>query len=493
MSSFSRTVVTAAIALALATGTSSSQVPGVSLPPVGLPGLGSPGGGGISGVGTEPSMGDSPVLGGLNDIGTLSDIGGIAGLPGDPGIGALSGVNGVNGVGLAGFSSNQLLNPRLDAVHGPLDVNMYNDKASLLELRRLRLRMLVREYRHQLETDGLGQPVRRGVLVITDPDPRSLQIAVRTGFRILTDHHIAGLGVRTLTVAVPKRMTVRAALKRLRTVAPRINADFDHVYEPAGGSLLPVAGALAASKAAASNGFVGRKIGMIDGGVAAHPSLARSSIEQRGFAGDAQPTGHGTAVASLIVGNHGPFRGAARGSSLLVADVYGGNRAAGSASMIANALGWLANHRPSVINVSLVGPPNNLLARAIGAVHSRGIQVVAAVGNDGPAAPPQFPASYPGVVSITGVDGGGRALPEAGQSTQLDFAAPGADMVAALPGQGYSIVRGTSFASPLAAARLALVGSQQRLALEARPGKGRVGRGIVCANCRVAPKALRAK
>ena len=82
---------------------------------------------------------------------------------------------------------------------------------------------------------------------------------------------------------------------------------------------------------------------------------------------------------------------------------------------------------------------------------------------------------------------------EAGKATHLDFAAPGADMAAALPGQGYARVRGTSFAAPLAAARLALAGSPQRLAAEARPGKGRVGRGIVCGDCRTEPRTVRAR
>jgi hypothetical protein len=284
-------------------------------------------------------------------------------------------------------------------------------------------------------------------------------------------------------------MSVRDAMKRLRKAAPGLQVDYDHVFEPAGGSLMPLAGALA-SMAGAGNG---RLIGMIDGGVASHPSLAGSSIEQNGFAGAPKPTGHGTAVASLLVGNQGPFRGAANGAQLYVADVYGGSNAAGSASAIVQALGWLAAHGPQVINISLVGPPNAVVARAIGAVQRRGIRVVAAVGNDGPAAPPQYPASYPGVVAVTAVDAKGRALPEAGRAAHLDFAAPGADMAAALPGQGYARVRGTSFAAPLAAARLALDGSPERLAAEARPGSGRVGRGIVCFECRVDPKLVGAK
>jgi hypothetical protein len=282
---------------------------------------------------------------------------------------------------------------------------------------------------------------------------------------------------------------VRSALKLLHKIAPQMQADFDHVFEPAGGALLPLAGALASGAGIAGD----RTIGMIDGGVASNPSLAGASIEQNGFAGSPKATGHGTAIASLLVGNQGSFRGAATGAQLYVADVYGGSQAAGSASAIVRALGWLASKHTQVINVSLVGPPNKLVQRAIQALQARGIEVVAAVGNDGPAAPPQYPASYAGVISVTAVDARGRALPEAGKPTHLDFAAPGADMAAALPSQGYGRVRGTSFAAPLAAARLLFAGSPQRLASEARPGSGRVGRGIVCGACRIDPRAVGAK
>jgi hypothetical protein len=97
------------------------------------------------------------------------------------------------------------------------------------------------------------------------------------------------------------------------------------------------------------------------------------------------------------------------------------------------------------------------------------------------------------VVAITAVDARGRALPEAGKAAHLDFAAPGADMAAALPGQGYARVRGTSFAAPLAAARLLAAGSPAALVREARPGKGRVGRGIVCGACRIDPRSVGAR
>ena len=386
-------------------------------------------------------------------------------------------------------AAEQVIRPTLDSVGGLPEAIADSGAPSLLELRRLRLDALIKSDEAVLDRDDRGEPVRRGILVAVDPDAASLQQARRAGFRLLADERDPVLGLRSVKLEVPQGRSTRSALKLLSKAAPRIEADYDHIYEPSGGSLAPLGAALAASAGAGD----GRVIGMIDGGVASHPSLASASIEQNGFVGDPRPTGHGTAVASLLVGSQGPFRGAATGARLYVADVYGGNRAAGSASAIVKALGWLAGHRPQVINISLVGPANKLLARAIRIVQSRGIEVVAAVGNDGPAAPPQYPASYPGVLAITAVDAHGRALPEAGKAEHLDFAAPGADMAAALPGQGYARVRGTSFAAPLAAARLLAVGSPARLAAEARPGKGKVGRGIVCGECRVDPKSVGAK
>jgi subtilase family protein len=383
----------------------------------------------------------------------------------------------------------QVVRPTLDTVQGLPQAVAEAGSSTLAELRKMRLQELIRENRDVLEADDRGQPARRGVLIVVDPDPASVQLAVRAGFAIAGQDVEPALGMRVVKLAVPSRMNLREAIRLVRTAAPQLQVDYDHVFEPAGGSLIPLDATLA-SVAGAGNG---RVVGMIDGGVASHPSLGATAIEQNGFAGAPKPTGHGTAVASLLVGNQGPFRGAANGAKLYVADVYGGSRAAGSASAIVPALGWLASHRTQVINISLVGPQNAIVARAIDAVQRRGIQVVAAVGNDGPAAPPQYPASYAGVIAVTAVDARGRALPEAGKATHVDFAAPGADMAAALPGQGYARVRGTSFAAPLTSGRLLLTGSPDRLATEARRGSGHIGRGIVCFDCRVDPRIVGAK
>ena len=174
---------------------------------------------------------------------------------------------------------------------------------------------------------------------------------------------------------------------------------------------------------------------------------------------------------------------------MLVADIYGRDPAGGNALALARALGWMVAQRVPVVAVSLVGPANPLVARAVGQARARGTWIVAAVGNDGRAAPPAYPASYPGVIAVTGVDGRSRVLIEAGRALHLDYAAPGADMAAAGGNGALVAVRGTSFAVPLVAGRLALhVGAANPIAAldgEAMDrGRRELGRGIICGTCR---------
>jgi len=364
--------------------------------------------------------------------------------------------------------------------------------SDLLSLRRQRLRALVRENRRALDVDDAGNPVRRDEIMALDPAPASLARAQAAGFGLIRTDTIEELGLSAVLLAPPKGKSARKALARLRALDPAGNYSLDPIYEPARAPLAPAAGAAAGSGGAGGTAT----LGLIDGGVGRHPAFDGIAIDQRGFAGDPRPSGHGTAVASLMVGRTGIFHGAAPGAPLLVADIYGGSPANGSAMAIARAMGWLATRGARVVNISLVGPPNPLLAAGIRALQAKGIIVVAAVGNDGPAAPPQYPASYPGVIAVTGVDAKGKPLIEAGKPLHLDFAAPGADIAGAVPGGGWERLRGTSFAAPFVAASLARLdrgnagSALAALGAQARPAKGAVGRGIVCGECGTPPNAV---
>jgi hypothetical protein len=434
------------------------------------------------------------LVGGLGGLGANLG-GGVGGLTG--GLGAPLGpvVTGVTGgvTGQLGVGANGPI------IVGDLGVDHLGqglDPPSLLDLRKERLRALTRANPKTLEIDHAGDPVRKGEVVAVSPSEDALARAEGAGFRVVSRQSDKALGLSTVILAAPKGKSAEAALKVLREADPAGQYDLNHIYEPAGAGLGPTSAMMVPPRAAPLDAAL---IGMVDGGVAGSPVFAHAQIEQRGFApGGAKPTGHGTAVASLMVGDDGVFQGAAKGRSLLVADIYGAREAAGSAETVVRALDWLTSRRVKVINMSLVGPPNAVLERAVGAAQARGILVVAAVGNDGPAAPRPYPASYPGVIAVTGVDAQDRALPEAGRAEHLDFAAPGANMAAALPGRGFGDVRGTSFAAPLVTARLSLVEAAgpeavAAVAGEAVPGKGAVGRGVVCHTCRIDPRAVRGK
>ncbi len=370
----------------------------------------------------------------------------------------------------------------IDPVTGRLDPL----RASVSELaaaRASRLDALVRADRERLEMTDLG-PAVRGQVIAVDPDPAALEAVLAAGFTRLAEERIEGLDLRSVTLAVPRGWSVDRALSRLRRLAPGGEFAANSLHEQSGAAGDGGDAALLAQ----GGGAGGTTIGIIDGGVAAHPSLG-GNIEQRGFVtGAPRASAHGTAVASLIAGR-GPVRGAAAGAPLLVADVFGTDPAGGNALALARALGWMVARGVRVVAVSLVGPANPLVRRAVQQARARGTWVVAAVGNDGRAAPPAFPASYPGVVAVTGVDGRGRVLIEAGRALHLDYAAPGADMGAAGPRGVVVPVRGTSFAVPLVAGRLARhVRAANVLAgLDAEAvqrGARGVGRGIICGNCR---------
>ncbi len=119
---------------------------------------------------------------------------------------------------------------------------------------------------------------------------------------------------------------------------------------------------------------------------------------------------------------------------------------------IVAALAWMVQQQLPVINVSLVGPDNRLLGQTVEALVARGFIIVAAVGNDGSAAAPLYPAAYPGV---TGVDAHLRVLLEAERGPQVTFAARGADLKAADLRHGWVTVRGAAFTAPIVAALLA--------------------------------------
>jgi subtilisin family serine protease len=187
---------------------------------------------------------------------------------------------------------------------------------------------------------------------------------------------------------------------------------------------------------------------MIDSAVETqHFSLADSQVSDADFVtleGD-RPLGHGTAVASLIA------RSANNKAEIFAASVFfqAPDQVPGaSTDSLVAALDWLTLQQVDVVNMSLAGPPNALLERALAALAENGPMVVAAVGNDGPSAKPLYPAAYDGVVGVTAIDRDKRVFRYANRGPQVDFAALGVDVKVADASGSWRVESGTSMAAP---------------------------------------------
>jgi len=336
----------------------------------------------------------------------------------------------------------------------PLPGQIVNDTTRTIDrsLRRLtqaritEIGRLNREHSAELDRDPAGELVVRAEVVAIDISESALQTALAENFQVRHKQELPDLGVVITVLQAPQGWSAKRGLAKLRELDPQGIYDYNHVYLPGGRAGLPHFAALDTP----GNGGARGRVGVIDGGIDdAHQVFQNVRFTHFGCDGQRFPGSHGTAVAALLVTQNSV-------AEVFAADVYCGKPAGGAVDTVAAALAWLARERVAVINVSLVGPRNALLERVVDSLVARGFLIVAAVGNDGPAAPPLYPASYPGVVGVTAVDSRHRVLVEACRGAQVDFAARGADMQAASQSpDSFVPVRGTSFAAPVVAGLMA--------------------------------------
>ncbi len=315
--------------------------------------------------------------------------------------------------------------------------------------------------------------------------PAALAAARAEGFIVLAQRQGAG-GLLLVRLRAAPGLTANAAIARLRALAPAADIDRNHLYrqvaEPGGPAPSPVVaaepdhGAGAAPAAISAAGLAPAPapsalgpvpaplagprcqargiIAIVDSGAdARHPALAGVALTQESWRGPGRRAArnqHGTAVAVLLAQ-------ALPGASLLVLDAFhrGPDGEAADSFDLAAALDRAAAVRAAVVNLSFAGPNNQVLDAAGRDAAAAGVLLVAAAGNEGPRAPPRFPAAFPWAVAVTAVDAELRAWARAAAGPHIAFAARGVDVT--VPGVGTQPARrwsGTSFAAPLVSASL---------------------------------------
>ncbi|WP_265270807.1 S8 family serine peptidase [Sphingomonas lycopersici] len=304
---------------------------------------------------------------------------------------------------------------------------------------------LAKAYPANYELDRHGALIIRGEVLVMGLDPAQLARLERQGFSILRRSAVADLGITLVAIARDGQPAVQT-MRALQRAEPRGSYALNHVMFESGRRNSPQRRAAQPASPAGANGPV--NVGLIDTGVARAVDNGRVRVIRRNFApGESKPELHGTAVASLLAREPGPV-------VIYAADIFGSDRRGGTSELLIEALGWMAGARVPVINVSIIGPPNPLVGAVTGKLIGRGFTIVAPVGNDGAAGKLLFPASYPGVVAVSGAGPDGRLLPEASRVSQVDFAAPGIATVPDIAGRG-TLVRGTSFAAPVVSRMIA--------------------------------------
>ncbi|KUM25464.1 peptidase S8 [Mesorhizobium loti] len=300
-----------------------------------------------------------------------------------------------------------------------------------------------------------GEFVPDEVLVTVNGDAGAVQqIANSFGLQVRSQRQSRLLGTTLVRYGIPDGRPVGVVLAQLAADGRTQRREPNHIY-----SLQQAAGivnyaferiALDAKNASGEN----VRVAVIDTGIDdTNPALKGVIADQF----DAMPNvpiekrDHGTSIDGLIAGV-GALEGMAPGARIFHARAFEGGKS--TMDVILSALDWAAEQDVRIINMSFVGPKNDLLGTACRNARALGMVLVAAAGNNGPKAPYGYPAAFDGVIAVTATDAKDGLMPQANRGPYVFISAPGVEMVAP-SGAGSDMVTGTSFAAAIVSGAIA--------------------------------------
>lgn len=287
------------------------------------------------------------------------------------------------------------------------------------------------------------------------------EIAQRYGLTLVNAWTMASLGEQCVVFEVPRGRSARDVVHFLSS-DPRVSiAQTVETFRTQGGDpyaqLQHGSTTLRLDQAHRWATGKGVKIAVVDTGVDFdHPDLrdrvkkAQSFVDrgERSFTSDF----HGTAVAGLIAATANNDVGIAGVAPQ--AEIYalkacweqppGAHQAVCNSYTLAKAVDFAILQGAQVLNFSLAGPSDPLLGKLIGHALAKGIVVVAA---DGGTPAQDFPASYKGVIGVTGSDDLNDPPTVPAGSSRATLAAPGVDILTTMPHGTYDLFSGSSAAA----------------------------------------------
>jgi len=201
----------------------------------------------------------------------------------------------------------------------------------------------------------------------------------------------------------------------------------------------------------------GVMIALLDTGVSEHASLDDLPIERKSLVEssdnpESDYNGHGTAIASLLVGKDGMgIAPAAEVISIQVMDSEG----IGDSFTLAAGIMEAVDSGASVVSMSLGSYGyTSVLENAVNYALSQEVALVASIGNDGANVAP-YPAQFQGVIGVTAVDKESQRAAFSNYSPAVDIAAPGVGVFAAWGDEKWISFSGTSAATPYVSGSIA--------------------------------------
>jgi subtilisin family serine protease len=300
------------------------------------------------------------------------------------------------------------------------------------------------------------------------------RLAAAHGLTVVTLWAMPALGMDCVVLALPPEASVDASIAALQTHSEVAWAQPMNEFHAQGHAdplytLQPAAAQWHLDDLHAV--ATGRRIhvAIIDSGVDdSHPDLAQAVQARANFV-DGQDwiaEFHGTAVAGLVAAradNGIGMVGIAPDAQLYTLRAcweVSPSRTLCNSLSLAKALSFAIERRAEVINMSLSGPVDLLLGRLIDVALAHRQQVVAAV--DVHAVDGGFPAAHPGVIAVADAQADAPLGGLAGA-----WSAPARDLPTTVPGGGWRMVSGTSFAAGEVSGLLAVMG-QARIDSDAR-------------------------
>ncbi len=175
-----------------------------------------------------------------------------------------------------------------------------------------------------------------------------------------------------------------------------------------------------------------------------------------------QQNGHGTMVASMIIGNDPLTPGVAPASPILSIRIADDNGQSNS-YLLAQGIIAAVDAGAQMISVSMGGYGESaLVEKAKQYALDRGVLIFAAPGNNG-IDKVALPGGYAGVITPGAVDADHNVMNFSNTGREIDIAAPGYGINAAGPGEQVFSVTGTSFSTPIAVGVTAAIMTEKNL------------------------------